>query len=87
MQLSTTSKIDGKPSMVVDYYPVKLPFGDISKSYILKVVSFQGAETMSKKFITKKEFVRECDERIGMGFEVTNFNIIPQLGNPMNGAC
>jgi hypothetical protein len=82
MQLTSTTG-----TMVVDYYPVKLPFGDISQSYMLKILSFKGVETMSTKFITKKEFVRECDERIGMGYDVTNFNTIPQLGNPICGAC
>jgi hypothetical protein len=42
---------------------------------------------MSKKVITKKEFIRECDERIGMGYQVTDFNTLPQLANPMWGAC
>ena len=87
MQLSAISEIDGKPSMVVDYYPVKLPFGDISSRHMLKGVSFRGVDTMSKKFITKREFEREMDERIGMGYQVTDFHTIPQLGNPMSGAC
>ena len=86
MQLSTFSKIDGQPSMVVDFYPVKLPYGDISSRHMFKVLSFRGVDTMSKKIITKREFEREMDERIGMGWEVTDFHTIPQLCNPMNGA-
>jgi hypothetical protein len=88
MQLSALSKIDGKPSMVVDYYPVKVSLNaDVSPNYMLKVVSFKGVDTMSKKVISKREFERECEERVGMGYEVTGFNTIPQLANPMWGAC
>lgn len=88
MQLSAISKIDGKPSMVVDYYPIKVAINaEVSPGYMLKVLSFKGIETMSKKIITKKEFDRECEERIGMGYEVTGFNTLPQLANPMWGAC
>jgi len=88
MQLSAISQIDGKPSMVVDYYPVKVSLdADVSPDYMLKIVKFQGVDTMSKKVISKKEFNRECDERIGMGYEVTDFHTLPQLANPMWGAC
>jgi hypothetical protein len=88
MQLSAISQIDGKPSMVVDYYPIKISSdADISPNYMLKILSFKGVETMSKKVITKREFIRECDERIGMGYKVTDFNTLPQLANPMWGAC
>lgn len=54
---------------------------------MLKVLKFQGVDTMSKKFITKREFDRECAERIGMGWEVTDFHTEHQVGNPMAGAC
>lgn len=87
MQLSAISKIDGKPSMVVDYYPVMLSSGYKCKNHMLKVLKFQGVDTMSKKFITKREFDRECAERIGMGWEVTDFHTEHQVGNPMAGAC
>jgi len=82
MQLSCISKIDGKPSMVVDYFPVK----DSSK-FMFKVLKFQGVDTMSQKCITKRDFDRECEERIGMGWEVTGFNTEVRNVNPMNGAC
>lgn len=81
MQLSAISKIDGKPSMVVDYYPVKL-----SDRHMFKVLKFQGVDTMSYKCITKKEFQREMDERIGLGWEVTGFNTEVKNVNPMAGA-
>lgn len=87
MQLSAISKIDGKPSMVVDFYPIQLEDGNVDQSHVLKVLKFQGVDTMSTKCITKRDFERECDERIGMGWEVTDFNTSPQYWNPMWGAC
>jgi len=29
----------------------------------------------------------EVNERIVHGYEVTDFNLIPQIGNPLSGAC
>ena len=87
MQLSAISKIDGKPSMVVDFYPIQLSDGNICTGHVLKVLKFQGVDTMSTKCITKRDFDRECDERIGMGWEVTDFNTTAQYWNPMWGAC
>jgi hypothetical protein len=77
MQLTSTTG-----TMVVDYYPIQ-----DSTSFIYKVVKFQGIDTMSTKCITKSDFENECEERIGMGYEVTNFNTDPVNVNPMNGAC
>jgi hypothetical protein len=42
---------------------------------------------MSYKCITKRDFEREMDERIGMGWEVTGFNTEVRNVNPMSGAC
>jgi hypothetical protein len=82
MQLSAFSQIDGQPSMTVDYYPVK-----DSTQFLFKVLKFRGVDTMSTKCITKKDFERECAERIGLGWEVTDFNTEVKNVNPMNGAC
>jgi len=82
MQLSAFSQIDGQPSMTVDYYPVK-----DSTQFLYKVLKFRGVDTMSTKCITKKDFERECAERIGLGWEVTDFNTEVKNVNPMNGAC
>jgi hypothetical protein len=81
MQLSTFSKIDCQPSMTVDYFPVK-----DSTEFMFKVLKFQGVDTMSTKCITKRDFERECEERIGMGYEVTDFNTEAVNVNPMAGA-
>jgi hypothetical protein len=69
-------------TMVVDYFPVA---GDTQ--FIYKVLKFQGVDTMSTKCITKRDFERECEERIGMGYEVTDFNTESVNVNPMAGAC
>jgi len=77
MQLTSTTG-----TMVVDYFPVA---GDAN--FIYKVLKFQGTDVMSTKCITKSEFEYECDERIGLGYEVTGFNTQPVNVNPMWGAC
>ena len=77
MQLTSTAG-----TMVVDYYPI-----EGSTQFLYKVLKFQGVDTMSTKCITKRDFRRECDDRIGLGYEVTNFNTDAVNVNPMNGAC
>ena len=77
MQLTSTTG-----TMVVDYYPI-----EGSTQFIYKVLKFKGVDTMSTKCITKKDFQREMDERIGLGYEVTNFNTDAVNVNPMAGAC
>jgi len=69
-------------TMVVDYFPIKN-----SSQFFFKVLKFQGVDTMSTRVITKKDFWRECDERIGIGYEVVDFNLDAVDVNPMNGAC
>ena len=83
MQL--TSK-DG--NMVVDFYPVKFADGTMNNRHMLKTVTFMGM-SQSKRYINKKEFAAEVDSRVeGYGYEVTNFNEIPQLFNSaMCAAC
>lgn len=68
-------------TMVVDYYPI-----EDSTQFLYKVLKFQGVDMMSTKCITKRDFERECEERIGLGYEVTGFNTEPVKVNPMNGA-
>ena len=77
MQLTSTTG-----TMVVDYFPI---VG--STEFIYKVLKFQGVNTMSTRCITKREFERECEERIGLGYEVTGFNTEAVKVNPMAGAC
>jgi len=77
MRLQTTTG-----TMTVDYYPIAN-----STRHFFKVLKFQGIDTMSTKVISKKEFWRECDERIGLGYEVVDFNMNTVHVNPMSGAC
>jgi hypothetical protein len=69
-------------TMVVDYYPISN-----STQFIYKVLKFQGVDTMSTKCISKRDFERECEERIGLGYNVTGFNTESVNVNPMAGAC
>jgi len=77
MQLTSTTG-----TMVVDYYPIQG-----STQFIYKVLKFRGVDTMSTKCISKRDFERECEERIGLGYNVTGFNIESVNVNPMAGAC
>jgi hypothetical protein len=77
MQLTSTTG-----TMVVDYFPI-----EGSTQFVYKVLKFQGVDTMSTKCITKHDFERECEERIGLGYEVTDFNTESVNVNPMVGAC
>ena len=82
MKLESTSS-----NNVVDYYPVKFVDGTILTEWFLRVVSFDGIETTSKKFLRKNDMFDEVNERIVHGYEVTDFNLSPQIGNPIAGAC
>ena len=77
MQLTSTTG-----TMVVDFYPI-----EDSTQFVYKVLKFQGVDTMSTKCITKRDFERECEERIGLGYQVTGFNTEKVKVNPMSGAC
>jgi hypothetical protein len=76
MQLTSTTG-----TMVVDYYPIQG-----NTQFIYKVLKFKGVDTMSTKCITKSDFERECAERIGVGYNVSDFNTEAVNVNPMNGA-
>jgi hypothetical protein len=74
--------------MIVSFYPVKTPFGDISETWTLKVLEWKGIETISKKFINKVEKKVQLREYAGLDYVVIKDNSnLPQLGNPMAGAC
>ena len=71
-------------NMVVDFYPIKTPFGDISKEWYLKILTFMG-QTQSKKFLNRIEMnleIREYLENLSIPYDVVDFNTIPQLANP-----
>ena len=71
-------------NMEVDFYPIKTPFGDVSKEWCLKILTFMG-KTQSKKFLNRVEMdleIREYLNNLHIPYEVVGFNIIPQLANP-----
>jgi hypothetical protein len=70
-------------NMVVDFYPIKTPFGDVSKEWCLKTLTFMG-KTQSKKFLNRIEMNLEIEEYLNhtIPYEVVDFNTIPQLANP-----
>tara|TARA_Y100001970_G_scaffold95868_3_gene120781 strand:+ start:45276 stop:45518 length:243 start_codon:yes stop_codon:yes gene_type:complete len=69
-----------------DFYPVRLPFGEVSYRYLLEVLSLNG-RTVSKRIFNKTELKNEVNDRVNYGWEVTDFNTIPQLANPVQGAA
>ena len=68
-------------NMVVDYYPVKTPFGDVSKEWFIKILTFMG-QTQSKKFVNRIEMKLQLDDYRNHKYDVIEFNTIPQLANP-----
>ena len=74
--------------MIVDFYPVKTPYGDISETWVLRAVTFAPRGQVSKKFLNKVEMLLDIRERMAYGYAQTGDNSnLPQLGNPMAGAC
>ena len=85
-EFPTLQSKDG--TMVVSFYPVKLPYGDVSQAFVFKVLEWQGTTTISKKFIKKVEHKLQLKEYESFGYVVIKDNSnLPQLGNPMAGAC
>ena len=70
-------------NMVVDFYPIKTPFGDVSKEWFLKILTFMG-KSQSKKFLNRIEMNLEIEEYLNhtIPYEVVDFNTTPQLANP-----
>ncbi len=70
-------------NMVVDFYPIKTPYGDVSKEWCMKILTFMG-KTQSKKFLNRVEMNLEIREYLNhtIPYEVIDFNTIPQLANP-----
>jgi hypothetical protein len=75
-------------TMQVTFYPVKTPYGDISKEWCLQVLSWKGIDQISKKFLNRVEKSLAIRERLAHDYVVTADNTnLPQLGNPFYGAC
>ena len=89
MNNTTTPQLTSQDgNMVVDYYPVKTPYGDITTNWVLRVVTFKPEGQVSKKFLNKVELKLDIRERIAYNYSQTADNSnLPQLGNPFYGAC
>ncbi len=85
-EFPTLQSKDG--TMIASFYPVKTPFGDVSETWTLKVLEWKGIDTISKKFINKVEKKVQLREYESFGYVVIKDNSnLPQIGNPMAGAC
>ena len=85
-EFPTLQSKDG--TMVVSFYPVKLPYGDVSQAFVFKVLEWEGTTTISKKFVNKIEKKLQMREYASFDYVVVKDNSnLPQLGNPMAGAC
>jgi hypothetical protein len=85
-EFPTLQSKDG--TMIVSFYPVKVPAGNISETWTLKVLEWEGIETISKKCINKADRIREIADRLAHDYVVVKDNTnLPQLANPMMGAC
>ena len=72
---------------LVSYYPVRTIYGDISKEWCFRFVSYKGCTTVSKKFLNRIEKALDIRERMNAGYSFAGDNSnLPQLGNPFNGA-
>lgn len=75
-------------NMIVDFYPIKTPYGDISEQWFLRTVTFAPHGQVSKKFRNKVEMALDIRERVAHGYTQTRDNSnLPQLANPFHGAC
>ena len=73
--------------MLVGFYPVKTPFGDISEQWSLRVVSYKGVSQTSQKYLNRVEKFVDIRDRLAHDFTITGDNQgLPQLGNPFYGA-
>jgi hypothetical protein len=70
-------------AMVVDFYPIQTPMGNVSEEWFLKVLNFQG-QTQSKKFLNRVEMNLDIENYLNhnIPYQVVDFNTIPQLANP-----
>lgn len=75
-------------TMVVKFYPVKTPYGDISTEWCFQLLEWKGIDQVSKKFLNRVEKSLAIRERLAYDYEVIGDNTnLPQLGNPFHGAC
>ena len=80
IEFPTLQSKDG--TMLVGFYPIV----DCS-DHTLKVLSWKGVNTISRKCITKKDAIREVNERLALDYVITGDNVdLVQEYNIMQGA-
>jgi len=74
-------------TMLVGFYPVQTPFGDISEEWCLQILSWKGIDQISKKYLNRVEKSLAIRDRLAHDYILTGDNQdFPQLGNPFYGA-
>ena len=68
IEFPTLQSKDG--TMLVGFYPI----ADCA-DYTLKVLSWKGVDTISRKCISKKDVIREVNERLALKYVITGDNI------------
>ena len=75
-------------TMLVGFYPVATPFGDISQEWCMQVLSWKGVDQISRKYLNRVEKAVAIRERLAHDYIITGDNQdLPQEGNPFYGAC
>jgi len=81
----TLQSSDG--TILVGFYPVATPYGDISEEWCLQILSCKGIDQISKKYLNRVEKSLAIRDRLNHDYVVTGDNQdLPQQGNPFYGA-
>ena len=68
---------------LINYYPVKTIYGDISKEWCFRFTSSQDNKAFSKKFLNRIEKALDIRGYISAGYSFVGDNShLPQLGHP-----
>ena len=54
-------------TMLVGFYPVATPFGDISEEWCMQILSWKGIDQISKKYLNRVEKALAIRERLAYG--------------------
>jgi len=81
----TLQSSDG--TMLVGFYPVETPDGNISEEWCMQILSWKGVDQISKKFLNRVEKSLAIKDRLNHDYVVTGDNKdYAMFGNPINGA-
>ena len=80
IEFPTLQSKDG--TMIVGFYPI-----EDASNHVLKVLSWKGVDTISQKCLTKKDAIREINDRLALEYVITGDNVnLVQEYNIMAGA-